>query len=315
MLTKFDNSGKLHAVQQALGTKLHLTDNEVAAFVGALLDEVESLKVSNETLISEQGQAILNDEDVAQAYVENFALKVFAKADKDVYNKTSGKGTVQTFIAAATFLDLLKIFQNPLEKDVADKIRYSKYQATRIIKAIKNGEDPNLYDPPAVEKEEERVDELLDQKQTEVSEEAEEDQSEPQFSLPSAASHDPSAEPRSSVSSNPVGNGGLPSVPSFSPDRAPPSVSAEHVTPSYSPSPPPPPVVPVVQQPAVPTPQAVHGHHMTQQEVQTLMNETEVIASAQKHAKFAISALNYEDMTTAVRELTAALDLLKAQGG
>lgn len=332
-----NNIGKLHAVQQALGTKLHLTDNDVAEFVGALLDEVESLKVTDETLTSEQGKAILNDEDVAQAYVENFSLKVFAKADRDVYAKTTTKGTATTFIAAATFLDLLKIFQNPLEKDVADKIRYSKFQATRIIKALKAGEDPNLYDPPEAEKEEEQVDALL-----EHSTEDAQDNAQPQFDLPSAASHDPSSQPfdlpsaashdpdavpfnlPSAASHDPSESTpfDLPSAASHNPGDAPQSPdtvdippSSRNVKPSYSPSPPavqparsPPRVQAPIQTRAPPS----HGHHMTKQEVQSLMDETEVISTAQKHAKFAISALNYEDMSTAIRELTAALDLLKA---
>jgi vacuolar protein sorting-associated protein VTA1 len=36
------------------------------------------------------------------------------------------------------------------------------------------------------------------------------------------------------------------------------------------------------------------------------------MAGAQKHAKWAISALNFEDVPTAVRELRRALELLGA---
>lgn len=337
--------GKLHAVQQALATKLHLTDTDVAQFVGDLLDDIEGLKVNNTALTSEQGQAILNDEDVAQAYVENFAMKVFAKADKDIYNKTTTKGTGVTFIAAATFLDLLRVFQNPLDKDYADKIRYAKYHASRIIKAFKTGEDPNLYDPPVVENEEEQVNDLMNKASLEAQDEAptestaDPDASQP-FDLPSAASHDPTGAPLDLPSAaahdpneepfrlpsaashhpdaapSPFGTGNLPSAPSFTPD----------ITRSTSsPSPPPtkfspPPAAPRAAASRAPPPlqtsaPASHGHHLTKQEVQTIMDETEVISTAQKHAKFAISALNYEDMSTAIRELTAALDLLKAHGG
>jgi len=37
------------------------------------------------------------------------------------------------------------------------------------------------------------------------------------------------------------------------------------------------------------------------------------MVGAQKHAKWAISALNFEDVPTAVRELRKALELLGAQ--
>lgn len=333
--------GKLHAVQQALGTKLHLTDTDVAQFVGDLLDEIEGLKATNPALTSEQGQAILNDDDVAQAYVENFAMKVFAKADKDIYNKTTTKGTGVTFIAAATFLDLLRIFVNPLDKDYADKIRYAKYHASRIIKAFKTGEDPNLYDPPVVENEEEQVNDLLNKASLDAQDEAaaDPDASQPfdlpsaashdptnaPFDLPSAAAHDPDDEPvrlpsaashHPDAAPSPFGTGNLPSAPSFTPDI---------IRSSSSPSPPsskfsPPSAAPRAAAPGAPpsvqtSAPASHGRHLTKQEVQVIMDETEVISTAQKHAKFAISALNYEDMGTAIRELTAALDLLKAHAG
>ena len=54
--------------------------------------------------------------------------------------------TADTFQAAATFLDLLQIWGS-IDAEVATKIRYSKYHALRIAKAIKAGEDPNLPNP------------------------------------------------------------------------------------------------------------------------------------------------------------------------
>jgi vacuolar protein sorting-associated protein VTA1 len=41
-----------------------------------------------------------------------------------------------------------------------------------------------------------------------------------------------------------------------------------------------------------------------------VMVDDEAIAKAQKHAKWAISALNYEDIDTAVKELKNALNTL-----
>lgn len=46
----------------------------------------------------------------------------------------------------------------------------------------------------------------------------------------------------------------------------------------------------------------------------TIVDE-EAIAKAQKHARWAISALNYEDMPTAVKELREALKTLGAGKG
>ena len=54
--------------------------------------------------------------------------------------------TADTLQAAATFLDLCQIW-GPLEPETATKIKFAKYHALRIAKAIKAGEDPNLSNP------------------------------------------------------------------------------------------------------------------------------------------------------------------------
>lgn len=54
--------------------------------------------------------------------------------------------TADTFLAAATFLELSHIW-GPLDLDIASKIKFAKYHALRIAKALKAGEDPNLSNP------------------------------------------------------------------------------------------------------------------------------------------------------------------------
>ena len=54
--------------------------------------------------------------------------------------------TADTFQAAATFMDLCQIWGS-LEPEIATKIKFAKYHALRIAKAIKAGEDPNLSNP------------------------------------------------------------------------------------------------------------------------------------------------------------------------
>ncbi|OWB71931.1 transferase activity, transferring glycosyl groups protein [[Candida] boidinii] len=64
---------------------------------------------------------------------------------------------------------------------------------------------------------------------------------------------------------------------------------------------------------AVPIPQdsKTRIHHMSKDEISKMMMNDEIIVQAQKRAKFAISALNYEDIPTAIKELEQALKLLK----
>lgn len=54
--------------------------------------------------------------------------------------------TADTLHAAATFLELCQIW-GALEPDLASKIKFAKYHAVRIARAIKAGEDPNLSNP------------------------------------------------------------------------------------------------------------------------------------------------------------------------
>ncbi|GMF51225.1 unnamed protein product [[Candida] boidinii] len=51
--------------------------------------------------------------------------------------------------------------------------------------------------------------------------------------------------------------------------------------------------------------------HISKDEINKMMMNDEIIVQAQKRAKFAISALNYEDIPTAIKELEQALKLLK----
>jgi vacuolar protein sorting-associated protein VTA1 len=59
---------------------------------------------------------------------------------------TRSRQTGDTFQAAATFLELLKIWAAP-DTDTQAKIRYAKWNAVRIGKAIKDGKDPNESNP------------------------------------------------------------------------------------------------------------------------------------------------------------------------
>lgn len=87
-----------------------------------------------------------------------------------------------------------------------------------------------------------------------------------------------------------------------SPSPAPAPAPAHTSLPTYSPPAPAP--VPAQE------PTGYH-HHLTKREVQSILDQSELITVVQKHCKFAISALTYEDMKTAMKELTTAMDLLK----
>jgi len=105
-----------------------------------LVDKLESMKTqyaSDDTI---------TDDVAGQAYVEQFGLETFQRADNALRANGVTKQTADTFLAAATFLDLVQIWGQPSQEIVA-KIKYAKYHAVRIAKAIKAGEDPNDSNP------------------------------------------------------------------------------------------------------------------------------------------------------------------------
>ena len=269
---------KLQAVQKILALNLHQTNNEIALYTSQLLDNIESLKVSDPVLTSSQGQSIVTDDQIAGAYVENFALKVFVKADNEVYEHRTTKATASTFMAATVFLDLLRMFQDPLDKDVLGKIKYAKYQATRIIGDYKNDKDPNDYMPPEKNDEDEELEEEL-----EVLGREEQPQE-----ISAAAPPQPAPVAQASARPNALFEAHFeaPSAPAPAPTLSPVSVSEPSV------------------------PRAAVGPALTKKDIDQIMTQSDAISGAQKHARYAISALNYEDISTAVVEINKALELL-----
>lgn len=88
----------------------------------------------------------MTDDIAGKAYVEQFGLDTFTRADNAMRADKASKQTAETFQASATFLELLAVW-GPLEPEVQQKIKFAKFHALRIVKALKAGEDPNLSNP------------------------------------------------------------------------------------------------------------------------------------------------------------------------
>ncbi|KAF2754102.1 DUF605-domain-containing protein [Pseudovirgaria hyperparasitica] len=132
-----------YIVQQILTKGLHKLDSECEAYT---IDLMSKLEQSKDAL---QDNDAVTDDVAAQAYVEQFAQETFQRADNSIRsNKASSSQTADTFRAAATFLDMLTIWTNPLDAETAAKSKFAKFHALRIAKALKAGEDPNLSNPP-----------------------------------------------------------------------------------------------------------------------------------------------------------------------
>ncbi|KAF4344084.1 vacuolar sorting-associated VTA1 like [Fusarium beomiforme] len=359
-----------HAVNQIVGKGLHNTDDDTFEFTKTLIERLETTKTERA-----DDDAIV-DNAAGQAYVEQFAQQTFDRAERTLRANKVTRQTADTFDAAATFFDLTREWGDP-DPEVVKKIKFAKWNAARILKAIREGKDPNETNPNAPEPEPEVA---LDPSDPEVqalsgvprasvedAPDAGDPPSVPTFTdappripddpgyFPPQPQHQPQPEPfvPSPLSQSPTPGlpGGPPSPPpvglppTVSPVPETPAQPATQIPPQPSPQiptklpshfapPPPQPFIPSAPPSWTPTPSAPHPAAANPPPVipqapapqpsapapapvpvQTTGFATDHrdINQAQKHAKWAISALNFEDVPTAVQELRNALRMLGAQ--
>lgn len=306
---------------------------EVETYLLSVLELLEQMKV--------QHQGLKDIEDLAsgKAKVETFALQVFENADREARSKKADKATSLKFLAAAAFLEVCQVFGKP-DKDFLDRRKYAKVQAMRIQTALAAGKDPNARKvpdskgsatppPPSIEEQAE-LDALLSaqtmgtgtiaHRQRSSSIEGGEQRSKV-GDIDQLAEHD-----SISLEAN-VGPEveAIPSPANFAANEAtyfPTDPSADHVgdlfQPSSSSSLPQPPSdfidMPSVAQAEIHVADTVKPFGTSKYVVDEFVPDSESIVLAQKHAKWAISALNYEDVATAISELHVALRALQGPG-
>lgn len=270
----------------------------------------------------------------------------------------SSRQTADTFQAAATFFELVNIWEPP-DGEIQAKIKYAKWNAVRIAKALKEGKDPNESNPKPQPEEENPVAQLdfsdIDQQQPSVHDTSRhatvQDMPDEQEILGEQSFHyDPKAPdeqvhfkgdiapPLLSSHEAPlndrkdsVGGGFFPEIPTLQ-DGDSPSASAPLFHATEIGLPPPPGRLAAPQDyyrdspgvqastsniPHIPYPRPAATQPALLQSVATNTNtmdlDEEAIAEAQKHARWAISALNFEDTDTAIKELREALRTLGAE--
>jgi vacuolar protein sorting-associated protein VTA1 len=164
--------GAYYAAQVGISLKAVSTPNRT--FLGALLTALENLR-------SSVGSSdAITVESAASAYVENFALKVFASADNEDRHGVPTRKTAKKFLAASTFFDVLNVFEDHgaweavsspcpfhsflmklislfsslfLSESVSrfrqhvEKARYAKWRAADISKALREGRQPTPVSP------------------------------------------------------------------------------------------------------------------------------------------------------------------------
>lgn len=306
------SQGDYWAVNQILSKNLHNADEQCLKYTTELMDKLEQTKTQY------ADEDAVTDDIVGQAYVEQFGAEVFQRAENAVHADQATRQTADTYQAAATFLEVNNIW-GPLSAEIASQIKYAKYHAVRILKALKAGEDPNASNPK-----EPVPDELEDLKMEDapaagsrfrphVVDDEDEEQAPMTRGIP--AQHDP-APPSLPDTPMPAPDAfddpelSIPSVPTTHPFSPPPPTEPPTTT---LPDPPPaPPQAPKPKAPALAPrvirtlpPQAAPTPGTGSAPV-----DEEAVMQAQKHAKWAISALNFEDVPTAISELRLALQQL-----
>ncbi|KAI9561577.1 hypothetical protein GHT06_012536 [Daphnia sinensis] len=124
---------RLHALQTGLSIK---KEKEDLSFLLALMDWLEKTKQSmksNETV---------SDEIVAQAHLENVAVKLFNWADTEDRHKHYNKNVVKAFYSAGMLFDVCSVF-GELNEDVAQQKKYAKWRAAHLHNCLNSGEIPS----------------------------------------------------------------------------------------------------------------------------------------------------------------------------
>ncbi|KAI2618969.1 DUF605-domain-containing protein [Hypomontagnella submonticulosa] len=149
------------AVNQILSKGLHSADEECLQYTTNLMERLEQIKEQ------QPGNDAIHDDVAGQAYVEQFAQETFERALRPLKANKVTQQTASTFEAAATFFQLVNIW-GPPDAETQEKIKYAKWNAARILKAIKEGKDPNESNPKPDEVREGEAPPALDPNDPEV---------------------------------------------------------------------------------------------------------------------------------------------------
>ncbi|CAN9507361.1 unnamed protein product [Ophioblennius macclurei] len=124
---------RLYAMQT--GMKLDSKTPECRKFLVKLMDQLESMKkdLGDNDSISQ--------EVVGNAHIENYALKMFLYADNEDRGGRFHKNMIKSFYTASLLLDVLSVFGELSEENIQHR-KYARWKATYIHNCLKNGETP-----------------------------------------------------------------------------------------------------------------------------------------------------------------------------
>ncbi|KAH7947153.1 vacuolar protein sorting-associated protein VTA1 homolog [Rhipicephalus sanguineus] len=124
---------RLYALQT--GMKVDRSSSESRGFLMAYMDWLEKEKAKRK-----DEEAITSDV-VAQAHIETRALKLFLWADGEDRAARFNKNVIKAFYTAAYLFDVLTTF-GELTDEVSNHRKYARWKAAYIHRCLKNGEVP-----------------------------------------------------------------------------------------------------------------------------------------------------------------------------
>ncbi|XP_068199209.1 vacuolar protein sorting-associated protein VTA1 homolog isoform X2 [Antennarius striatus] len=284
---------RLYAVQT--GMKLDSRSPEGRVFLVKLMDQLETMK-------KELGDNdSITQEVVGNAHIENYALKMFLYADNEDRAGRFHKNMIKSFYTASLLLDVLSVFGDISEENLQHR-KYARWKATYIHNCLRSGVTPQAG-PMAMEGEEEAGEEgagaFFPGASFRGGQPPESDATHPQ---------DPGQGPPPGIgfaAGPPSGPSGPPPT-NYNNIHIPPGAHAPANTPAELP-PPTEPIKPVPLPRATP---AIDPSLLQAQQKGGPALSADDFTRAQKYCKYAGSALQYEDVDTAVQNLQRALKLL-----
>ncbi|XP_020942934.1 vacuolar protein sorting-associated protein VTA1 homolog [Phacochoerus africanus] len=264
---------RLYAMQT--GMKIDSKTPECRKFLSKLMDQLEALKKQlgdNEAV---------TQEIVGSAHLENYALKMFLYADNEDRAGRFHKNMIKSFYTASLLIDVITVFGELTDENVKHR-KYARWKATYIHNCLKNGETPQAG-PVGIE-EDNDIEENEDAGATSLP---------TQPPQPSSSTYDPGNMPSSSYTGIQIPPGAH--APANTPAEVPHSTGVT----SNTIQPTPPGSIPAIDPALFST--------VSQGDIRLTPED---FARAQKYCKYAGSALQYEDVSTAVQNLQKALKLL-----
>lgn len=289
---------RLYAMQT--GMKLDSKTPECRKFLVKLMDQLETMKKE----LSDNDS--ITQEVVGNAHIENYALKMFLYADNEDRAGRFHKNMIKSFYSASLLLDVLSVFGELSDENIQHR-KYARWKATYIHNCLKNGETPQAG--PIGMDEDGEADEYGDEG---FSGQGPSHGGSFRAGPPSQSYGDqdqssgPGPAPGIGFSPGPGSGASAPPTTNYNNIHIPPGAHAPANTPAELPPPteavkpvPVPRSMPTVD-PTLLNAQQQGGVHLTPED----------FTKAQKYCKYAGSALQYEDVGTAIQNLQKALKLL-----